>query len=65
MVSDYKDIEKQIVKGLTGKFVGLLLNSGRKLKEDIWSGCMIKVVDVDDIHHVICERTRKDKTEPI
>ena len=28
MVSDYKDIEKQVVKGLTGKFVGLLLKSG-------------------------------------
>ena len=65
MVSDYKDIEKQVVKRLTGKFVGLILKSICELKAEMWSGFKIKVVDVDDIHHVICERTRKDKTEPI
>ena len=65
MVSDYKDIEYQLVKGLAGKFVGLLLKSGSELKEEIWSRYKIKVFDAYDFHHVICERTRKDNTEPI
>jgi hypothetical protein len=65
MVSEYKDIKQQVVKGVTGKFVGLALKPGHSLREEIWSGYKVNVIDADEVEHVICERIRKDDKDSV
>lgn len=65
MVLEYKDIKQQVVKGVTGKFVGLALKPGRTLREEIWSGYKVNVIDADEVEHVVCERYRKDDGDPV
>jgi len=65
MVSEYKDVDKQIVKGVRGKFVGLELKPGVSLTEEIWSGYKVYTVDSVDVHRIICERLKEDKQDHV
>ena len=65
MVSDYKDIEKGIVKGVTGVFVGLVLKEGFAMIEEIWSGYKINTIRSDAVEYIICEKTRTKEDEKL
>lgn len=63
MVSDFKDIEKGVVKGVTGKFIGIVLKTGCDFEVEIWSGFKINTVRSDEVEYIICERTKKEDTD--
>jgi len=63
-VSEYKDPKQQVVKGVTGKFYGLALKAGHSLREEIWSGYKVNVIDADEVEYIVCERIRKDEGIP-
>jgi len=63
MVSDFKDIEKGVVKGVTGKFIGIVLKTGCDFEVEIWSGFKINTVRSDEVEYIICERTKKEETD--
>ena len=65
MVSDYKDMEKGIVKGVTGVFVGLVLKEGFAMIEEIWSGYKINTIRSDAVEYIICEKTRTKEDEKL
>jgi hypothetical protein len=60
MVSEFKDVKMGVVKGVTGKFVGLVLKKDCRLQEEIWGGYKINTIRADEVDHIICERV-KDK----
>jgi hypothetical protein len=64
-VSEYKDPKQQVVKGVTGKFYGLALKAGHSLREEIWSGYKVNVIDADEVEYMVCERIRKDERDPV
>jgi hypothetical protein len=63
MVSDFKDIKVGVVKGVKGKFVGLVLKKDCQLKEEIWGGYKVKTIRADEVEHIICERLKKKAKE--
>jgi hypothetical protein len=64
-VSEYKDPKQKVVKGVTGKFYGLALKAGHQLREEIWSGYKVNVIDADEVDYIVCERVRNDERDPV
>jgi hypothetical protein len=63
MVSEFKDVKMGVVKGVTGKFVGLVLKKNSRLVEEIWGGYKINTIRADEVEHIICERIKDKPTE--
>ena len=63
MVSEFKDVERGIVKGVTGRFVGVVLKSGCSFEVEIWGGFRINTIRSDEVEYIICERTKKEETD--
>jgi hypothetical protein len=52
-----------VVKGVTGRFVGLVLKKDCCLQEENWGGYKINTIRADEVEHIICERVKDKPTE--
>ena len=54
-VNDFK--KDGVVKGTTGKFMGVVLKAGKCPAVEIWNGYKVNTVEASDVKEIVCEYT--------
>jgi hypothetical protein len=56
--------KKQVVKGTTAKFKGVMLKENRSMKQEIWNGFKVFTVEAADVDYIVCEHYKTNNNEP-
>ncbi len=63
MVSTNDHKKGKIVKGTTAFFKGVVLKTGKLLKEELWNDYRVYTTEANDVAYIVCEQPNKDKTK--